>query len=501
MAAEALKSGDVLDIRLELTWSGVRDRRSGGGSWLDTFVVYSVSDGGDRTVFREVQRSQPGKESSATFATSYRFGEAHLLLFEIFCLNRIMKTPEPAGRVVCSPLDMVVYLDMPYTRALVDRQGAKLPASLTVTPRPESRPAGFVLLELSALHLPQKKLFRSTDAMLELCSQDGSVVFATEVVSGSRSPRWKPLAINAERFPGGLIALRCYDVGLTGDRTFVGQVTAVLDELEAGTSLELEAPNGVSAALEPRSADEKPAVCIERCRQFPWTFIDYLHGDFYMHFAFVVDLSSSNGDLSTGSDIRRLYESTISAFDEVIQQFDEEQLLPALGFGARAPTGLMSQPLVFLAANGEPRVHGTNGVLEAYAHSLEKLLPAEPSELAPALTYVSQLAGPSRYHVALVLTDGRLDYGLSTLDCLAKAAASALSVVLLVLGEEGCSNGLRRDVLSRRRPGLRDCVHMLEVAPYRDRMHELPRDALAPVPGQIMQYLSLNGVEPALGLQ
>ncbi|XP_077531215.1 copine-8-like [Haemaphysalis longicornis] len=500
MAAEALKSGDVLDIRLELTWSGVRDRRA-GNSWLDTFAVYSVSDGADHSAFRYVQCSQPAKDGCATFATSYQFGEAHLLLFEIFSVNRVSREPESIGRVVCTPLDMVVYMDLPYTRTLVDRQGKKLPGTLTVTPRPENRPAGFVLLELSARQLPQKKLFRSTDAMLELCSQDGSVMFATEVVSGSRSPRWMPLAINAERFPGGLLALRCYDVGLTGDRTFVGQATAVLDELETGTSLELDAPNGVSAALEPRSSDEKPVVCVERCRQFPWTFIDYLHGDFDMHFAFVIDLSSSNGDLSAGSDSRRLYESTISAFDDVIQQFDEEQLLPALGFGARAPTGLMSQPLVFLAANGEPRVQGTRGVLEAYAHSLEKLLPAEPSELAPALTYVSQLARPSRYYVALVLTDGRLDYGLSTLDCLAKAAGSALSVVLLVLGEEGCSNGLRRDVLSRRRPGLRDCVHMLEVAPYRDRMHELPRDALAPVPGQIMQYLSLNGVEPALGLQ
>ncbi|XP_077492156.1 copine-9-like [Amblyomma americanum] len=501
MAAEASTSSDELDIRLELTWSGVRDRRSTGGCWLDTFSVYSVSDGPDRTVFRELERSDPGKDNAAVFGTSYRFGETHQLLFEVFSLNRITKTPEPLGRMVCGAVDMLVYLDTPYTRTLVDRNGAKVPGSMTIVPRAVSHPGGFVALEFSARSLPVKRLFRSSDAMLELCAQDGNAVLVTEVVSGSRTPRWKPQVVNADRFPGGVLKLRCYDVTLTGDRTFVGQATALLDEMEAGTTLPLDVPRVVSAGLEPCSGGEQPVLHVERCRQFPWTLIDYLHGDFSLHFAFVIDLSSSNGDLRPGSEVRRYYECSIAAFDEVVQQFDEDQLLPALGFGARAAKGLMSQPLVFLSGSSDQKVKGVQGVLEAYAESLERLVPSEPSELAPAITHLAQLAQPSNYHVVLVFTDGRLDYGLSTLDCLSKAAACPLSVVLLVIGEEGCSRALRRDLLSRRRAGQRECVHVIEVAPYRDRLHVLPREALVAVPEQVMQFLAVNDVEPALGVQ
>lgn len=501
MAAEASTSSDALDIRLELTWSGVRDRRSNTSSWLDTFAIYSVSDGPDRTAFRELDRSKPGRDCAAVFATSYRFGETHLLLFEIFSVNRISKANEPIGRVLCGAVDMLVYLDTPYTRTLVDRKGAKVPGSITVVPRAISHPGGFVALEFSARSLPVKKLFRSSDPMLELCAQDGNAVLVTEVVSRNRAPRWKPQVVNSDRFPGGVLKARCYDVSLTGERTFIGQATVLLDEVEAGTVLPLEAPEVAAAGLEPTLGDEQPALLVERCRQFPWTLIDYLHGDFSLHFAFVVDLSSSNGDLRAGSEMRRQYESVIFAFDEVVQQFDEDQLLPALAFGARSSAGLISQPFVFLSAKGEPRVNGVQGVLEAYAQSLERLFPSEPSELAPALTYVAQLTQPARYHVALVLTDGRLDYGLSTLDCLAKASTCAMSVVLLVIGEEGCSRALRRDLLSRRRAGFRECVHVVEVAPYRDRMHLLPRDALVAVPEQVMQFLALNDVEPALGVQ
>ncbi|XP_037526249.1 copine-4 [Rhipicephalus sanguineus] len=501
MAAEASTSSEALDIRLEVTWSGVRDQHSNTGSWLDTFAVYSVSDGPDRAAFRELDRSKPGKDCAAVFATSYRFGETHLLLFELFSVNRISKANEPLGRAVCGAVDMLVYLDTPYVRSLVDRKGAKVPGSITVLPRAVSHPGGFVALEFSARSLPVKKLFRSSDPMLELCAQDGNAVLVTEVVSRNRTPRWKPQVVNSDRFPGGVLKARCYDVSLTGERTFVGQATVLLDEVEVGTVLPLDAPEVAAAGLEPSSADERPSLLVERCRQFPWTLIDYLHGDFSLHFAFIIDLSSSNGDLRAGSDMRREYESVIFAFDEVVQQFDEDQLLPALAFGARTSAGLISQPYVFLSAKDELRVNGVQGVLEAYAKGLERLFSSEPSELGPALTYVAQLAQPAHYYVALVLTDGRLDYGLSTLDCLSKASACAMSVVFLVIGEEGCSRALRRDLLSRRQAGLRECVHVVEVAPYRERLHLLPREALVAVPEQVMQYLALHDVEPVLGVQ
>ncbi|KAH8032064.1 hypothetical protein MRX96_020621 [Rhipicephalus microplus] len=502
MAFEASTSSEALDIRLEVTWEGVRDRRSNTGSWLDTFAVYSVSDGPDRAAFRELDRTKPGKDCAAVFATSYRFGETHLLLFELFSVNRITKASEPLGRAVCGAVDMLVYLDTPYIRTLVDRKGAKVPGSITVMPRAVSQPGGFVALEFSARSLPVKKLFRSSDPMLELCAQDGNAVLVTEVVSRNRTPRWKPQVINSDRFPGGVLKARCYDVNLTGERTFVGEATVLLDEVEVGTMLPLEAPEVAAAGLEPNSVDdERPSLLVERCRQFPWTLIDYLHGDFSLHFAFIIDLSSSNGDLRPGSDMRREYESVIFAFDEVVQQFDEDQLLLALAFGARTSAGLMSQPYIFLSGKGEPRVNGVQGVLEAYAESLERLFSSEPSELGPSLTYVAQLAQPAHYYVVLVLTDGRLDYGLSTLDCLSKASACAVSVVLLVIGEEGCSRALRRDLLSRRQAGLRECVHVVEVAPYRDRMHLLPREALVAVPEQVMQFLALHDVEPSLGVQ
>ncbi|KAH6929679.1 hypothetical protein HPB50_004737 [Hyalomma asiaticum] len=371
----------------------------------------------------QLDRSNPGKDCPAVFATSYRFGETHMLLFELFSVNRITKTHKPLGRAVCG--DMLVYLD---------------------TPPHSGRPK------------------RSQG---DRQHHD----YAARRESHGR--------LRGARVLGSLVA---------------GQEAVPLERSHAG------------AFCPGRQRGHRHRVRPTSGPRYSWRGVVSFRGrsstgDFSLHFAFIIGLSSSNGDLRPGSEMRRQYESVIFAFDEVVQQFDEDQLLPALAFGVRSSAGLISQPFVFLSAKGQPRVNGVQGVLEAYAQSFEHLFPSEPSELGPSITYVAQLAKQAPYQVALVLTDGKLDYGLSTLDCLSKASECAMSVVLLVIGGEGCSRTLRRDLLSRRRAGLRECVHVVEVAPYRDRLHLLPGEALLGVPEQVVQYLALHDVEPALGVQ
>lgn len=505
-AGSAAPDPQALVIDMSLSWTNVKDQRSMSHGWLTPVLVYSVCDGGDRSVYVEHGRSTPGA-STAEFKTSYRFGEALMLRFELVNQHRLRGFGESLGRVFCTPLDLVVYLNTPYKRTLLLESGARSSGSLVIFPTAPKWPTGFTALQLSAEHMPLKKVFHTADGMLEMWKQDrygdSTCVYTTEVVHNSTAPTWKTFVVNKDRLgdDSDSIIFKCFDVNFAGDRLYLGQVTTSVKQLSRGTDTRLE------LACEQDGADKltqppKPVTLrVDHYKDFPWSFIDYMHGEFSINFSYILDLSSSNMDAN--SSFRSQYEAGIRIFDEVIQQYDEEQLIPALGFGAKIPPSVMSQGLIFLNGTQNPRCKGVQGVLDAYNDALKRVTPSEPSELSSSLNYIVDLAKnfeqSSKYYIVIVLTDGKLDYGLSTIETLVKTSSAAMSVILVGIGDGDFKffDELRPDNI--RKNGAipdREFIKCVTLKDYRDRMHELPRDSLKGVPDQILQFLALRNIEP-----
>ncbi|KAM7298287.1 putative copine [Ixodes scapularis] len=493
----------VLVISMSLSWAGLTDPGE-HSSCVEPVLVYSVCDGEDRSEYREVARTVAG-DKHPVFRTTYRFGETTLLRFEVFSEKPLSRTPEPLGRIFCTSLDMVVYLNVPYKRALLTETGKKGAGFLVIVPTAQKSPKGFAALQLSARNVPLKTFFRTADSMLELWRQDtcgtSALVHETDVVRNSGTPHWKKIVVNKNRIgkDSDAILIKCFDVSFSGEKTYLGYAETNIRELAQGTEKRLE----WQCKQDSSTLFSKTPVMLrlEYYKDYPWSFIDYMHGDFSVNFAYIIDLSSSNRDI-TSIDIKQRYEATISAFEDVISQYDEEQLIPALGFGAKVPPSNMTQSLIFLNGADNPRCKGMQGVMEALRQSLERVTPTEPSELAPSLEYMTGLADnfrdSSKYYVVLVLTDGKLDYTFKTVDSLIRASSTAMSVVMIGLSDEvpRVFEELQRDKL-RKKNAERDIFFSVLLKDYLHRLHELPRDALSEVPNQIMQFLAFRDVEPA----
>ncbi|CAN7938432.1 unnamed protein product [Ixodes hexagonus] len=504
-ASEANEASDpeALAINMSLSWAGLKDPQASCG-WVEPIFVYSVGDSEDRSVYREIGSTKLG-DRHPVFKTTYRFGETTRLRFQVFNTKRLSRKPELLGQVFCTSLDMVVYLNVPCKRTLVSAAGTKATGCLIITPTAEKCPTGYAALQFSASNVPQKKVFRTADAMLELWRQDtGSnsvLVHDTEVVHNSQAPLWKKFVVNKNRLGDGsdAVLIKCFDVGFSGKKTYLGCVETNIAELSQGTERRLvwECKQD-SASLSP---SKSLVIRLDYYKDFPWSFIDYMHGDFNINFAYIIDLSSSNRDINSNFTGQR-YKDIISAFEDVVLQYDEEQMLPALGFGAKVPPSNMTQSLIFLNGTDDPLCKGVQGVLEALRQTLERITPTEPSELPPSLQYMTDLADnfkdTSKYYVVLVLTDGKLDYTFKTLNSLVKASSTAMSVVMITVSDEtpSISEELRRDKL-RDKGAERDFFRSVHSRDYMNRLHELPADALSEVPDQILQFLALREVEPA----
>ncbi|XP_064488567.1 copine-8-like [Ornithodoros turicata] len=511
-------SGIVLD--LAVTCGGLKETPARPRK--DIVIVFLVRAAGTAE-FCEESRSNGssggGTSPGAHFRTVYRFGETQILRFEVYCQYKGARGPEFLGRAECTPLDVVVCLSSQFRMKLFNEDENKQVGTLTIVPTATNLPTGYSVLEFSGTSVPLKEVFKTADPMLELWKVEkggrATLMYTTEVVNNNANPTWKPLVVNKEKLggnnPNEAVEIRVLDVSFSGERKVLGKFWTSVRQLASG------AEGGLTFAVqetvkEKEESDKEPMlVQLLRYRDFPWFFLDYMNGDFQFNFAVIVDVSSSNGTMHTlrGKPNRyNLYENAIRAFSDVIQQYDEQQMIPLVGFGAKVPPNFMNESLIFLNGADSVRCRGVKGLLEAYRTKVPQLEPAEPSELSPALNYAAKLArdasDPLKYYVVLVFTDGKLDYTLSTLDTLVGASSAPMSVIFVGIGDNELpffkeieAKKLRQRTQSRT-TAERDFVSTVAMKDYMSskRLHDLPKDALCDVPDHVMQFLALNDIKP-----
>uniref|UniRef100_A0A1I8GFX3 C2 domain-containing protein n=1 Tax=Macrostomum lignano TaxID=282301 RepID=A0A1I8GFX3_9PLAT len=252
--------------------------------------------------------------------------------------------------------------------------------------------------------------------------------YRTEVIKNTLDPDWKPIKVSVDRLCGGdfrrEIRFRCYDWdGAEGDHEFIGEFATTPKELFSNdgreVTFELINPRKAKKKKNYRNSGTVTAKTIPIDADF--SFLDYMFSGTDLCFTVAIDMTASNGSPSQPTSLHytdpftpNQYTIAMQAVLEIIQDYDSDQLLPAFGFGCRAPPDYrVSHEWPLNGDSANPFCQGAAGVLEAYRHCLEEVRLSGPTHFAPVIKHVSRLAlnhqDGSRYYVLLILTDGTID--------------------------------------------------------------------------------------------
>jgi len=113
-----------------------------------------------------------------------------------------------------------------------------------------------------------------------------------------------------------------------------------------------------------------------------------------------IDFTLSNGNPAEKDSLHYLdmakneYLQAIKSVGSILQYYDSDKQLPVYGFGATVPPETNKASHCF-ALNGDifdPEVDGLDGVLEAYKNALQNVNLYGPTNFAPIIELVNDMA-------------------------------------------------------------------------------------------------------------
>uniref|UniRef100_A0A1I8JRV2 VWFA domain-containing protein n=1 Tax=Macrostomum lignano TaxID=282301 RepID=A0A1I8JRV2_9PLAT len=305
-------------------------------------------------------------------------------------------------------------------------------------------------------------------------SSSSSLVFSVpreqQLPSPSLGGRQSAVAAREIRF-------RCYDWdGAEGDHEFIGEFATTPKELFSNdgreVTFELINPRKAKRKRIYRNSGTVTAKTIPIDADF--SFLDYMFSGTDLCFTVAIDMTASNGSPSQPTSLHytdpftpNQYTIAMQAVLEIIQDYDSDQLLPAFGFGCRAPPDYR--------VSHEWPLNGRSRVLEAYRHCLEEVRLSGPTHFAPVIKHVSRLAlnhqDGSRYYVLLILTDGTIDDWTECKRAVIEASYLPVSIIVVGIGSGNFTEMelLDQDVWLLEEGGqkaCRDIVQFVELRKY-----------------------------------
>merc|ERR1719187_519509 len=241
-----------------------------------------------------------------------------------------------------------------------------------------------------------------------------------------------------------------------------------------------------------------------------------------MNFTVAVDFTASNGNPQQSSSLHyqdpsgrpNQYQTAIRAVGEVIQDYDSDNMYPALGFGARIPpTGQVSHEFFLTLDSKNPHCSGIDGIMAAYHNSLYNVQLYGPTNFSPVIRHVAQFAAayqadPPNYFVLLIITDGVITDLEETKRAIIAASQLPLSIIIVGVGEEDFSSMEALDsdeqlLQSGSLVAARDIVQFVELRRFMQAGGQwsrelLAKSVLAEVPGQLNSWMKSRSFQPKI---
>lgn len=482
-----------------------------------------------------------------TFVMDYFFEEVQKVKIQVYDIDN--KSPKLTdddflGELECN-LATIVSRN-PLVEPLKKKKGGPIGGSMITIRSEEMKEGGEnAHMSFSAKKLDNKDFMGKSDPYLEVLKQspDGSwqAAHRTEVIKNTLNPVWRPFSLPVHTLCSGdqdrPIKFIVYDWDKDGSHDLIGEFTTTVNAMLKAAENEVTYP-----CINPKKQSKKKYENsgIVHLTSFklnrPMTFLDFVYGGMQLNFTVGIDFTASNGEPRTPNSLHYMdpnrpneYIQAIRAVGNICQDYDTDKMFPGLGFGAKLPTGDVSFEFALNFDPSNPYCAGIDGILQAYMNCIQNVQLWGPTNVAPIVHHVARFAaqsqaeeatkGASQYYVLLLLTDGALSDMPDTISAIVQATALPMSLIIVGVGQADFSNmelldgdngvlrapngqEARRDIVqfvpfrkfkSEESMGIQD-----EDSWARDQAsaQELARQVLAEIPQQVVQYFTMQGLQP-----
>lgn len=340
-------------------------------------------------------------------------------------------------------------------------------------------------------------------------------VYKSEVIHSNLKPCWAPVTLPLSRMCNGdldrVLQFDCYDWNRVQAHSLVGSFRFTVNEL-LNNKLSVQNPR----TLRNKKNKSMGEIVFMNTRVVKrYTFMEYLRGGMQMNLVIAVDWTHSNGDPRQPSSLHynhpsqmNQYECAIRSIGDILSFYDTDQMFPCFGFGGLMPDRTVSHCFSLNGNAQDPNCFGINGVLAAYRQALQQVSLYGPTNFAPVLTALRNMAQQTmigdtqQYYLLLLITDGIITDMNETLRMLVELASLPVSIVIVGVGDADFSamnvlDGDEQRISYQGRFAERDCVQFVPFNKFRSMPLEvLANETLAELPQQVVQYYSNRGIAP-----
>ncbi|KAG1714161.1 Copine-8 [Nymphon striatum] len=353
------------------------------------------------------------------------------------------------------------------------------------------------------------------------------VCYKTEYVTGTSNPLWKPFSVSSVDLCNGdydrLLKIECYDFHTNGSHRCFGAVLTSINKLKMSTP-----DNNRYRLIKERKGEndkEKAFSFVEliHCTlEKRSSFLEYIQGGLDLNCTIAIDFTASNGNPKQRGTLHYIdpiepnqYAVALKAVGEIIQDYDTDKLFPVFGFGARLPpNGVISHNFSVNGNSSNPFCDGIPGVLDAYQRCINSIQLSGPTNFAPIISHVANMAGRkmdgSEYFILLMLTDGIITDMPLTKEAIVKASHLPLSIIIVGIGNADFNEMEELDGDEVRlsyegREAVRDIVQFVPICNFIQRNHhgnltisedKLAKEVLAEIPDQIESFMWSRNILP-----
>ena len=246
-----------------------------------------------------------------------------------------------------------------------------------------------------------------------------------------------------------------------------------------------------------------------------YTFLDFITSGVRIGLSIGIDFTGSNGHPLDEGTLHSLkgqmpsdYERAIRACGNIVAYYDYDQLFPVFGFGAIINSSPIKEASMCFNLNFQenPDIYTVENIIKCYHDciSQDKLTFAGPTKFAPLInTIISKIQNNKlEYHILMILTDGVIDDLQETIDALVEGSFLPLSVIIIGIGNADFKKMEVLDgddvplVSSKGVKRMRDLVQFVPFNRYENDEHKLSMEVLEEIPRQIVDYYTINNLDP-----
>lgn len=203
------------------------------------------------------------------------------------------------------------------------------------------------------------------------------------------------------------------------------------------------------------------------------------------------------------------YLEAIKAVGNILQYYDSDKEIPALGYGAMV-SGTHSDCFALNGDIFDPECDGLEGVIEAYKNSVNKVTLNGPTKFAPMFEFLCDMAEAEevsqtnqKYFICLIITDGAIHDLENTIDQVVRGSSLPVSFIIVGVGSADFSHMDTLDsddtlLYSKRfkKHMEADIVQFVPFREFRNNPVQLARETLDEVPRQLLDYFKKRNITP-----